>query len=95
MSEPIKPALTAEEWAHLPTRQRQSAIMYLIDDQINAGRERMDAVADLALYNQPFGFTREMLKGIRDCAVFTDGPEADLAREAADTIEALLPPEKE
>jgi hypothetical protein len=56
-------------------------------------KERHRAAA-LALYGQAFGFTREMLRAIRHCAEFS-GPDAEseLAHEAADRIEALLPPD--
>ena len=63
------------------------------------------ALAALCLHGQEFGFTREDVEAIRECArVYAsmhgergDGlmrrhPTADLATSAASRIEALLPP---
>lgn len=56
------------------------------------------AVAALALYGQPFGFTREDVKLLRDEAEGEwNGEQMDVGRRLlrlADRIEALLPPEK-
>ena len=63
------------------------------------------SVAAYCLHEQPFGFTREMLEAIRECVTLAEhffsvserGEEDILveAREVADRIEALLPPEKD
>lgn len=91
MSEPIKPALTAEEWEPIVQRRRDFGIPEIIHRN-----------AAIALYGQPFGFTREDVKLVRDVEAVNDSDMYALSdeylaryRDLADRIEALLPPEKE
>lgn len=65
--------------------------------------EEAHAIAAIALYGQPFGFTREMAQALRDMheaapeGVATtrqwEAIKGDLLLAVADRIEALLPPE--
>lgn len=93
----IKPALTKEEWARITPDTG------IIQRQINgvtygyyAGTtpEGRHAMAALALYGQPFGFTRKDVQNLRAGGewVRMDGLTADEFRKSlADRIEALLP----
>lgn len=45
------------------------------------------------LHNQPFGFTRDMLRAIQRMQVRDGSPDAHLIAAACARIEALLPPE--
>lgn len=104
----IRPALTPEAW-----RLRQYGNHYItrsalfvsseVDSAILRGAER-HAVAALALYGQPFGFTHEDVAELREAVAYygehRTGPESDLidASQArlsrlADRLAALLPPE--
>lgn len=65
--------------------------------------EEKHALAALCLHDQPFGFTRAMVEAIRACVGAADTPwdrggappgVVTLARQTADRIEALLPPEE-
>jgi len=48
----------------------------------------------LALHGQPFGFTREMLRAMREYDHYLQSDEdRELAERGFDNIEALLPPE--
>lgn len=55
------------------------------------------ALAALALYDQPFGFTREMVRALNEMLSLAEygceeSPLMELAEEAVKRIEALLPP---
>ena len=103
MSE-IKPALTADEWAN----GFLGPLDFNDDGTVTNGCcgcaiPDRHGLAAKCLHEQPFGFTREMVGAIRLCAEVMDGeygfrydgvhPDTLLSREAADRIEALLPPE--
>ena len=97
----IKPALTAEEWAaqlSLDTGERRSRLREAVFEADEGGELTRHGLAALALYGQPFGFTRRDAVVIRMCAAMVnDSPEAkkmaERALETAAKIEALLPPE--
>jgi len=58
------------------------------------GKER-HALAALCLYDQPFGFTREHVRALRDFGHYNQTSEdRNLALEALKLMEALLPPEE-
>ena len=92
----MKAALTAEEWAKASLGNGDFRLGW--DDQGTADRH---AVAAVCLHAQPFGFTREMAEAIRELVQRLGNVDPDLghvfmvgeALEAADRIEALLPPE--
>lgn len=87
----MKPALTAEEWNHSPHRQKVSAIRHLLD---TVEEDRIHAVAALALYGQPFGFTRRDADAVRIASISAETPaHYEELHSLADRIEALLPPE--
>lgn len=108
----MKPALTDAEWAekeftdiHWNVVNVGFGEISLRDTDYYTGAQistpRLHATAALCLHGQEFGFTREMVAAIRECADVMYGEygysdvqaETDLAREAADRIAALLPPE--
>ena len=109
MSE-IKLALTKDEWrdpnsivwgkasAVYPWITAEGSLSLECDDsfyheELNA--EQRLALAALCLHGQPFGFTREDLKGLRRL-MQREGPRIHLygsVTTLADRIEALLPPE--
>ena len=107
----MKPALTAEEWetfegiqfagedSPIPEATKASDRADLIEESVN-GMERPNfhRVAALALYGQPFGFTREDAEQLRWAAYCMDEAgivhaDGDDLRVVADLIEVLLPPE--
>lgn len=109
MTEPIKPALTAEQWqTYLPVLQGDTATRDLnIEAAIHAFG--LQSAAALALYGQPFGFTREMVNALRIVVRGWDGCDDEsetreneyvgeeiypLLEAAIENLEALLPPEK-
>ena len=104
----IRPALTAEEWdsgsVKIGVCDEVGAVQQWLRIELSdcgesqpmpstfEGRER-HAIAALALYQQPFGFTREDVVALRDITS-PAGWRADYDYSAlADRIEALLPPE--
>ena len=96
----MKPALTAEEWAHVkPITDYEDASQRAdeIEESVN-GMERPNfhKAAALALFHQPFGFTHRDVDALREASivgrVVTDGPDPELW-SLAERIEALLPPE--
>lgn len=122
MTEPIKPALTAEEWAEV--KEWAEVLGKAIEAVVTArgihsweemrafvakhtGLPPRHATAALALYGQPFGFTREDVVKLRaagdaarDVERFAkergagwDDSLADWYHSLADRIESLLPPE--
>jgi hypothetical protein len=120
----IRPALTAEQWAAPKVFFREKrggdegygveieagGSMWVWDDSwaVTVDAENRHALAALALYKRPFGFTREDVRAIEDgisgigykCSEFhvtsdncgCASEEARL-RSLADRISALLPPE--
>lgn len=76
----VKPALTAEEWAEkcfeeneewtsFAARRREDGSIYVMCGyERDAETNRPHALAALALYNQPFGFTREDVEFLRELA---------------------------
>jgi hypothetical protein len=125
VSETIEPALTAGEWASKTAPVGMYSTMVLSNVALHLElcgppgttretealdeRER-HAIAALALYGQPFGFTRERLGKLRllidkATSLQDEGPWGEgwqsreleeaikSARQDADRIEALLPPE--
>lgn len=82
----MKPALSAEEWAE------KSLTTFSDSDRVIASMpEDRHALAALCLYEQPFGFTQEDVKGLRWAATGSLLFGGALA-ELAERIEALLPP---
>ena len=84
MTDEIKPALPAEEWAvYLGAPE-------LVNRLIPAGQRH--GVAALALYGQPFGFTQEDVRLLANlCRRELDGPESDGLDSLVNRIAALLP----
>jgi hypothetical protein len=108
MSE-IKPALTAEKWETFGNVERSIGIVPVGPDA-NAGFYAIDgwpmynvthhALAAIALYRQPFGFTREELELMQFLAKANNGWDVEWggdmctrAKSIAQKIAALLPPE--
>lgn len=80
MSEPIKPALTADEWARksIEIAELHADGKLLVGDYGKPSflsTEERHALAALALYGQPFGFSREDVRIIRK---YADAKQADL-----------------
>lgn len=107
MSEPLKPALTPEEWVKLegPIGKEgfapfdiRGGLLYLPDSYMEwapSNRER-HALAALCLHEQPFGFTRNDVR-LLNALVCTDRAWMNARKEILDLIariEALLPPEQ-
>lgn len=111
-STPITPAMTSEEWADFIARPivRNGAISRAADccEPFADSPDRHDdasfrhACAALCLYNQPFGFTREMVKALPTLLptnadsyfeMLPTQQDVDLAWAVVDRIEALLPPQ--
>lgn len=70
----------------------------LINEVAYIADEDRSVLAALALYKQPFGFTREDVAKLRSLAAFMDmvplkGASIEEIRSIAVRIEALLPPE--
>ncbi len=92
MSDKIAPALTPEEW--------RQALRYGVDtSKVETGPFswwEQHQIATLALFGQPFGFTREDVATFRyvlgPSGPWSTGPFEWLESLAA-RIEALLPPE--
>ena len=60
----------------------------------NVNAPNLFALSALCLHDQPFGFTRDMLRALRELGHPSQTiEEMDLAWAAMDRIEALLPPE--
>lgn len=109
MSEPIKPALTPEEWAshysdgNLGEDGVEEALLYAsrkIAECIDSIGPNRHALAALALHGQPFGFGRYDVVMLRDAAAHFAGSRNTAAglqhlamTSLAARIEALLPPE--
>ena len=97
----MKPALTREEWEDCTTgywfRECDSVYARKGLYQISPHGE-----AALRLFFEPFGFTREDVRLLREEAswhnhsmeYFTDPRQGKLLDDLADRIEALLPPEE-
>jgi hypothetical protein len=110
----IAPALTAEEWAlrqfYRRERPQRDPHFVCVDDEglrveseEPIGPQNRHALAALALHDQPFGFTREMVAaleyqtfGTRRYDLLRGKSMAEIAAIAGQAIErlvALLPPE--
>lgn len=109
----VGPALTAEEWAlGIPQATRGHLDIVRWDEvgremfittkanggcQIHIAGRDMHALAALALYQQPFGFTREdvaaALHGAHWAGYGGDPDHIERLRSLAARIAALLPPE--
>lgn len=126
MSEPIKPALTPEEWPSLAKKFYRREVdcrsitiarpdwgVFMLQERPKplgepgydyyriaaVSPEECHALAALALYGQPFGFTREDVVLVRVVAEEWSGDMSISGYTArlnsiAKRIEALLPPEK-
>lgn len=103
MSEPIKPALSSEEWALALSKNAQITedgfISVTDDDAVwsPAMANPRHSIAALTLYGQPFGFTHEDVQNLRAGGEWfrMDGlTAAEFRKSLADRIAALLPPEK-
>lgn len=102
MNEPIKPALTPEEWKEFVSQEPLFKWVDLANPDVRklvlrpraaTDQPNFHGIAALALYGQPFGFTREMLSALRELSTLApDHAELwELADAATDRIEALLP----
>jgi hypothetical protein len=96
MSEPIKPALTAEEWACPYSFSRGSCGEYGDDmvcvtpsGEVWTIKARHEHAA-IALHGQPFGFTREDVTKLRLLA--GEAWRDEWYKSLAARIEARLPP---
>ena len=107
MSEPIRPALTPEEWAKIQIRRdldypyRISILHPFRDPRSYSLDEYRHALAALCLHGQPEGFTREDVDLLREVsALLAPRPhEGSFLKVGpllmlADRIAALLPPEE-
>lgn len=63
------------------------------DQEMQCVTTSRHALAALALHGQPFGFTREDVRFLRDVDVFAFTEDAQMAQSIAARIAALLPPE--
>lgn len=101
----ISPALTPQEW-----RESQATVRGPLDDIMTDDDgyirplkpDRLHAIAAVALYGQPFGFTREELDALRQhvtsCgeygyACYCTVVDHERQQSALAKIAALLPPE--
>lgn len=100
----IKPALAPQEWAKelaVPASATGRGLQMADDGKtvvVEPARwERAHAVAALCLYGQPFGFTHDDVRLLRNAAAewAMVSPPAIAALNLADRIAALLPPEGE
>lgn len=106
MTDPIKPALTPEEW-YRPTLDHAQGIdashfalapggkCYLFDREgsYELDSEERHASAAICLYGQPFGFTWKDVEALRALDATILGPGLFRAvQNLADRIAALLPP---
>lgn len=103
VSDDVKPALTPEEWAEIADdpewwadrmqEAAHAASQHLMTYLANPYRHH--ALAALALYGQPFGFTRDDVAYIRAAAnaLFLPNAFVKPLESAAKRIESLLPPE--
>jgi len=110
----MKPAITAEEWedaqgywlqgafsAGFRDRGRLQISLPTSEDRDDLDPDDRHQLAALALYGQPFGFTREDVAAIREargpldgrCSHFGADEQFDYG-SLADRIEALLPPKE-
>ena len=101
----MKPALTAEEWeditalAAIPDYWDESQRADQVEYSINTvDHPNFHRAAALALYGQPFGFTREDVAWLQDIGQHFDKMglihlDSRDAYSLADRIEALLPPD--
>ena len=98
----MKAALTAEEWKHalgvLSAGAPPSIAAVVCIERV--GIDDAHSLAALCLHAQPFGFTWEDVKMLRECADnarnntnFDGIEEADHTDAVADRISVLLPPE--
>lgn len=108
----IPPALTAEEWELKEFSVGGRDVLFGFQSSLGLLRlgwngdalrpvENSHPLAALALYGQPFGFTREDVDLIRHVEEVNDSDMYSLSVEKlaqysslADRIEALLPPEQ-
>lgn len=68
MSEPVKPALTPEQWAkqgknHDPFHIREDGALVITGVLVTPGQR--NRLAALCLYGQPFGFSQEDVEALR------------------------------
>lgn len=103
MSDPVRPALSAEGWRMFGGDAIESAENFIHqthgDETQEEVAEHMHAVAALALYGQPFGFTHEDVRRLHQLGsdlartqhAYADG---EFYLDLAARISALLPPEK-
>lgn len=89
MRERIEPALSAEEWARPMNVDLRVETMLELEGEIRSRH----AIAALALYGQPFGFTRDDVDNLR--GIVLGGEVGRWLESLADRIEALLPPKEE
>ncbi len=97
MSDKIEPALTPEEWrlarlwhaGKMPGGKVRGMVVLDLPETHRHG------AAALALYGQPFGFTREDIGELDDVVEIAEneGFSCDAVRRIRDRIEALLPPQ--
>ena len=94
----MKPAMTREEWEHWEELIQMEMYDEARDDAVEnlcANWGNPQQIAAKCLHGQPFGFTREDVKLIRDAAKFIAvRSESAYFESIADRIEALLPPKQ-
>lgn len=96
MSEELPPALTRQEWAVLERAGRNHSADE-VESLITRLRhlKRYRALAIVLLHDYPYGFTREMFDALKRQVAAAEGAPGDkeLAEQALDRMNALLPPE--
>lgn len=104
MGAQMNPALTKEEWAAKEFRPSYWGVVALGETELSVrcpdnreifvGEDRAKLAA-FCLDGQEFGFTREMIRCLRDLGHYNQSPEdRDLAYSAIENLEALLPLEE-
>jgi hypothetical protein len=99
VADEIKPALNQAEWEYVTRSDSfvsQGGIRLYLEENYRIRIDESPAkIAALALYGQPFGFTREDVELLQYVAPFCDMKEDyDAVMALAAKVEALLPPEK-
>lgn len=85
-----------DEWdaqLALTPEERRKHLLWAKDEADADGWLTIHGLAALALYGQPFGFTREDLRLLKHCEASVGWKHEEEVRNLADRIEALLPPE--
>jgi hypothetical protein len=96
----MKPALTPKEWGLWLKPDAYGPDLGWVEHLLHCDKDAFHKIPAMLLHNQEFGFTREMVEAIRNVVGFIAatrpymfGDDHGLSLEAADRIEALLPPD--